>query len=177
MKCSLPIRTIKANPNYTPGEELPFTVLGPNSPLSYLQAASLLAADFANYAHFSPAPYGANEARIYGNRYLRDRVLLFTKPIGERKFRCFGAVGMRWEKHEFTDMPEGEGWFMTWAWFHPGEQRKGHLTNAWRHILRLFPGFMPAPPATHAMGSFLKKVKFDHPRLRGRPFPTIAASE
>ena len=57
------------------GELLPFTILGPNSPLSYRKAAGLLAEDFANYTHFSPAPYEANEVEVCGG-YARDRVLL-----------------------------------------------------------------------------------------------------
>jgi len=109
------------------------SALGPSSPLNYREAARLLAEDFANYTQFSPTPYEANEVIDYGKTYLRDRVLLFSKPTGEGKMQCFGAVGMRWKKYEYADMPEGEGWFMTWAWFHPTEQRKGHLRIAWPH--------------------------------------------
>lgn len=169
MKHCLPIRKIKFNPDNSFDEALPFTVLGPTSPLSYRQATRLLAEDFANCTGFSPAPYDVNE----GEEYFRDRVLLFSKPTGDGRIRCFGAVGMRWRKYEFTDMPEGEGWFMTWAWFHPTHQRKGYLRNAWPHISRLFPDFMPLPPATPAMGAFLKKIKFYHPSLSNREFPVI----
>jgi hypothetical protein len=142
--------------------------------LSYRTAARLLAEDFANYAHFSPTPYGVNEAVAYG--YWRDRVLLFSKPIGDERMRCFGAVGMRWQKNEYNDAPDREGWWMTWAWFHPTEQRKGHLENAWPHISKMFPDFMPLPPATPAMGNFLKKIKFNHPFLGNREFPVVTSS-
>jgi hypothetical protein len=156
VNCCRPIRKIKANPCDNPGENLPFSILGPESPLSYRKAARLLAEDFANNAHFSPAPYEANEAQDYWPGYARDRVLLFSKPVDSEKICCFGAVGIRWKKYD--DLPEA-GWFMTWAWFHPSEQRKGHLTTAWPHILRLFPNFIPDPPLTPAMESFLKKMQ------------------
>jgi hypothetical protein len=173
VKYCLPIRKTIFNPDDPLGEALPFTVLGPNSPLSYREAARRLAENFANCTPFGSAPYEANESEVYGITYSRDRVLLFSKKIGAGRIRCFGAVGMRWKKYEYTDMPEGEGWFMTWAWFHPTEQRKDHLRNAWPHISRLFPDFMPQPPATPAMGAFLKKIQFSHPRLLNREFPII----
>ena len=162
MKCCLPIRTIEPNPDEHLAEQLPFTVLGINSPLSYRKAARLLAEDFASYTHFSPAPYEADEIKNYGKSYARDRALLFGEPIDLKRVRFFGAIGMRWKKYD--DMPEG--WFMTWVWFHPSEQKKGHLTNAWPHILRLFPNFFPDPPITPAMQSFLKKIQFRHPFMQ-----------
>jgi hypothetical protein len=172
VKFCLPIRKTKLNPYDSLDEKLPFTVLGPNSPLNYRKAARLLAEDFANGTGFSPAPYEAKEGE-HELTYCRDRVLLFSKPIGDGKLCCFGAVGMRWKKYEYEDMPEGEGWFMTWAWFHPTEQRKGHLRNAWPHISRLFPDFIPLPPATPAMGLFLKKIKFSHPFFLNKEFPIV----
>ena len=158
-----PVRKVAFNPYDTPEEPLPFLILGPKSPLSYRKAARLLAEDFANSAHFSPAPYEVHEDEHYGDSYLRDRVLLFAKPTDAGTIRCFGAVGVRWKT--FDDIP-APGWFMTWAWFHPAEQRHGHLTKAWPHILKLFPSLMPLPPLTDAMLSFLKKAHFDHPLLR-----------
>ena len=146
-------------------------IIGPDSSKTYRQAVRLLAEDFANFTHFSPTPYEVNEAESYGKIYERDRVLLFSKPVSRAKICCFGSIGMRWEKYKYTDMAEGEGWFMTWAWFHPAEQRKGHLRNAWPHILRLFPDFMPLPPATPAMVAFLKQIGFSHPGLLNREFP------
>lgn len=154
MKCQRPIKKIRFDPDDSSNGKLPFAVLGPNSPLSYRKAARVLAEDFANNTHFSPAPYEANETESHPE-YLRDRVLLFIEPIDSERIRCFGAVGIRWKKYD--DIPEG--WFMTWAWFHPGEQRKGHLKNAWPHILKLFPNFRPDPPLTPAMESFLKKIQ------------------
>lgn len=155
-----PVRKVTFNPYDTPGKPLPFMVLGPDSPLSYRKAARLLAEDFANGAHFSPAPHEACEADHYGGQYRRDRVLAFAKPVDALRIRFFGAAGVRWQ--QFDDIPE-PGWFLTWAWFYPAEQRKGHLTNAWPHILRLFPGVMPLRPITEAMLAFLKKAKFDNP--------------
>ena len=173
MKHCLPIRKIKFNPYDSSDEALPFMVLGPDSPFSYRQAVGLLAEDFANSTGFSPAPYEPKEGDHYGKAYLRDRLLVFSKLVGEGKICFCGAVGMRWKRYEFTDMPEAEGWFMTWAWFHPNERRKGYLSNAWPYILKLFPDFMPQPPATMAMGSFLKKMKFNHPYLLHGEFPTV----
>ena len=168
MNYCLPIRKIKFNPYDSVGGALPFTVLGPDSPFSYRKAERLLAEDFANTTHFGPAPYEAKEGERYGMTYRRDRVLLFSNPTENGKTRCFGAVGMRWKKYD--DMPEG--WFMTWAWFHPTEQRKGHLRNAWPQISRLFPDFIPIPPVTPAMRLFLKKIQFSHPCLLNRELPT-----
>jgi hypothetical protein len=160
MKYCLPIIKIRVNPDDSLDEALPFTVLGHNSPLSYRKATRCLAEDFANNTGFSPAPYEANELNVYPE-YYRDRVLLFIKPIDSEKIRCFGAVGIRWKKYD--DIPEG--WFMTWAWFHPSEQRKGHLRNAWLHILKLFPNFIPDPPYSPTMKSFLRKIQFSHPHV------------
>ena len=52
---------------------------------------------------------------------------------------------------------------MTWAWFHPHEQRRGHLSHAWPHISKLFPNFIPDPPFSQAMKSFLIKIQFVRP--------------
>ena len=161
MKCCLPIIKIRFNPDDNLAERLPFTVLGNNSPLSYRKAARCLAEDFANNTGFSSAPYEANELNDYP-KYCRDRALLFIEPIGSEKIRCFGAVGIRWKKYD--NLPEA-GWFMAWAWFHPSEQRKGHLKNAWPHILKLFPDFIPDPPFSPAMKSFLRKIQFSHPHI------------
>jgi hypothetical protein len=160
MKCCLPIIKKRLNPDDNTAESLPFTILGFNSPLSYREAARRLAEDFANNTGFSPAPYEADELWNYP-KYHRDRALLFTKPIDSGRICCFGAVEIRWKDYE--DMPEG--WFMTWAWFHPNEQRKGHLKNAWPHILKLFPNFIPDPPYTPAMKGFLRKIQFLHPHV------------
>lgn len=160
MSFSRPTRRVRFNPYDNSAEALPFTVLGPDSPLSYRRAAWLLAEDFANGTHCSPTPYEANEAEDYGTARARDRILLFTEPVGPQRIRCFGAVGIRWQ--EYNDIPD-PGWFMTWAWFHPAEQRKGHLTKAWPHILKLFPNIIPLLPLSPAMQSFLTKVQFHHP--------------
>jgi hypothetical protein len=160
MKCCLPIVKIRPNPDDNLGELLPFTVLGHNSPLSYQSAARRLAEDFANSTGFSPAPYEANELDNYP-KYFRDRVLLFIAPVDSERIRCFGAVGIRWKKYD--NIPEG--WFMTWAWFHPSEQRKGHLENAWPHIQKMFPNFIPDSPYSPAMKRFLRKIQFSHPNI------------
>lgn len=153
MNCERPVRKIHANPYESP-QGAPFIVIGPESPLSYRKAVRAMAADFANSTHYSPAPYDANEAE-YEPSYFRDRVLLFRGPHGSDKIRCFGAVGFRWQKYD--DVP-GPGWFMTWAWFHPAEQRKGHLTKAWPYLLQSFPGFIPTFPWSPKMVEFMKKV-------------------
>lgn len=151
---------LASNPYDNLGETLPFILIGPDSPLSYRKAARRLAENFANSTHFSPAPYEAQEGEDYGPKYARDRVLLFAEATAPRRLRYFGAVGIRWK--EFDDLPE-RGWFMTWAWFQRADQRKGHLTKAWPHILKLFPNLMPLPPLTAAMESFLKKVQYYDP--------------
>ena len=133
---------------------MPFVIIGPSSPLSYRTAVRLLAENFANYTGFSPAPYEAEEAD-YELSYARDRVLLFSRKIDEQSIRCFGAAGIRRKKYDEIPTP---GWFMTWAWFHPSEQRKGHLTKAWPHILKLFPDIIPDPPLSDEMKSFLIKI-------------------
>src|SRR5690242_15283713 len=108
MSLSQPVRKVRPNPYDSPAQKLPFIILGPNSPLSYRKAARLLGEDFANATRFSPTPYEAEEADHYGGTYLRDRVLLFAKSVDGLRIRCFGAVGVRWQK--FDDIPE-PGWF------------------------------------------------------------------
>lgn len=151
MKCLRPIVKTQPNP-YTSPEGAPFIVIGPASPRGYRKAIHELAADFANSVHYS-TPYDADEAER-DLALLRDRILLFAEPRGPDKIRCFGAIGFRHGKKD--DVPNVE-WFMTWVWFHPKEQRKGRLTAAWPHIMKLYPVFVPVPPLSPGMQSFLKK--------------------
>ena len=151
MHCVRPVLKKQPNPYESP-EGAPFIVIGPKSPLSYHRAIFDMASDFANSVGYS-TPYDVGEA-YRDPSLLRDRILLFVEPRGTDKTRCFGAIGFRWGKK--NDLPNVE-WFMTWVWFHPKEQRKGHLTAAWPHILKLYPVFVPVPPLSHGMQSFLKK--------------------
>lgn len=151
MNCVRPIVKLQPNPYPSP-EGAPFIVIGPESPFAYRKAVHEMAADFANCTHYSPAPYDPIEAE-YNPSYSRDRVLLFSKPHAPGKIRCIGAVGFRRKK--YNDVPAG--WFMTWAWFHPTEQRKGHLRTAWPFLLKSFPEFIPDPPWSPGMIEFMKK--------------------
>jgi hypothetical protein len=47
-----PTRKVRPNANDTPGEQSPSIILGPDSPISCRNAATLLAEDFAKGAHF-----------------------------------------------------------------------------------------------------------------------------
>jgi hypothetical protein len=161
---SLPIIRERRNPYDRSGPTLPFTLVGPDSPLAYRKAVERLAVDFAANTQFGHAPYSAQEAETYsGELYSRARVLLFSEPLKSERIRCFGAVGIRWKC--FNELPE-PGWVMTWAWFHSSRQRKGYLRIAWPYILKLFPNLIPEPPITLAMLTFLKRVQFNHPIIR-----------
>ena len=161
---ALPLLTISSNPYDRSGAALPFTIVGPDSPLTYRKAVERLAVEFAANSQFGQAPYSSQEADTYpGELYSRARVLLFSEPHKSGMIHCTGAVGIRWKS--FDELP-APGWVLTWAWFHPSRQRKGYLKNAWPYILRLFPSLIPEPPITRAMLAFLKNVRFNHPNIR-----------
>jgi len=123
--------------------------------LSYREAAKLLAEDFAIKAHFSPAPYQANEAENYPE-YASDRVLLFYEPFCMGKIRCFGAIGMRWQKYD--DLPDA-CWIMTWLGFIRMNKERAFDPVLALHF-KVVSQFRPLPPLTQKMESFLKKVTY-----------------
>jgi len=99
---------------------------------------------------FDFPPYTANESD-FDAKPSPDRVLVFSKSQpGTDAVYFIGAVGVRWA--EWSDAPPC--WSLTWAWLHPYERRKGHLTRAWPILIEMFPNPHMEPPLSEAMERF-----------------------
>ena len=133
----------------------PFRVIGPRSPKAWRHEVEKLARYFKRELGFDFPPYTANEAESDSEPSL-DRVLVVPKIDWEHTIYLIGAVGVRWS--EWDDAPPC--WSVTWAWLHPYERRKGHLTRVWPFLLRMFPGPHIEPPVSPSMMQFLRKVRY-----------------
>lgn len=153
--------------NYAQASNAPFMVVGPQSPLSWLEAIEEMAYYFKRELKFDLPPFSADERSKPELR--RDRVLVFYKTeILDHKptprnlkdfinaYTFFGAIGVRWR--EWNDAPAS--WSLPWVWLHPYERRQGHLTKAWPVLLKMFPDPYVEPPVSPAMLAFLKKVGY-----------------
>ncbi|MGA3178916.1 MAG: hypothetical protein ABSF38_01090 [Verrucomicrobiota bacterium] len=141
-----------------------FEPVGWCSPYTYRKAAERLAYCFRREFDYDSVQYTAEEANFEGWKVMRDRVLMFgendqsiSQPNTRRLF--YGAVSVRWI--EWENAPAS--WALNWAWFHPYERRRGHLTRAWPHILRMYPNPWPRHPRSPSMQAFLEKMNFTHP--------------
>ncbi len=156
---------VRAIPNHhqdSAPDGAPFLVIGPCSPLPWRKAVEEMAVFFQRELEYDHPPYGATEID-YNRKLAKDRVLVFARdavtPKGDDIFFFFGAVGVRWR--EWDDMPAG--WSIAWAWFHPYQRRKGHLTKAWKYITEMFPDPWVEHPLSNTMESFLRKVGHTKP--------------
>jgi hypothetical protein len=95
----------------------------------------------------------------------KDRVLVFARETAtqnmERAICFYGAIGIRWRI--WSNAPAS--WSIVWAWLHPYERRKGHLTKAWPFIMEMFPSPHVEWPLSSSMGNFLKKIGYEKPFL------------
>ena len=143
--------------NHALADDAPFLVIGPQSPLSWLKAVEGMAYYFKRELKFESPAFVVNDR--FDPEAQRDRVLVFYKrEILERKptprntkdfFNAYiflGAIGIRWkqEKNDSTS------WSLPWVWIHPYERRKGHLTNAWPSLLKMFPNPLVEKPISRA---------------------------
>ena len=136
--------------------DAPFRVIGPRSPKAWRREAEKLARYFKREMGFDFPPYTANESK-FDSEPSPDRVLAFPRELPGTDAICFfGAVGVRWVEWD-DDRPS---WSLTWAWLHPYERRRGHLTKAWPFLLSIFPSPYVEPPVSQSMMQFLKKVDF-----------------
>jgi len=158
----LPLVPILKNPNPAPAGAN-FHVLSAASPLKWRQAAERLACYFRREFQYDFPPYRATE-EDGDDEVSRDRVLIFGRNTWSRTGAVgiffFGAVGVRWVEDE-DDAPPC--WSLEWAWFHPYERGKGHLSRAWPHLLQLFPDPSLAHPLSKAMIEFLRKAGYATP--------------
>ena len=129
-----------------------FRVIGPRSPKAWRCEVEKLARYFRRELGFDFPPYTANESDS-DSEPSRDRVLVFSKFDWEDTIYFIGAIGVRWV--EWDDAPPC--WSFTWAWMHPYERRKGHLTRAWPVLMEMFPNPHMEPPVSEAMQRFLEK--------------------
>ena len=141
-------------------EGAPFRVVGPVSPRPWRDAVEGLAYYFRRETGYDFPPYTASELD-WNWDLAKDRVLVFAKETvltdWVEAVYFFGAVGVRWR--DWRDAPAS--WSIAWAWLHPYERRKGHLTKAWPFILKMFPSPHVEPPLSQAMIGFLKKVGYE----------------
>jgi hypothetical protein len=144
--------------------DAPFLVLGPQSPVSWLNAVEQMAYYFKRELKFDFVPFWADE--WLDNALERDRVLVFYQteildhkptPKNPKDFKnaytFYGAIGVRWQ--QWDDAPAS--WWVPWIWLHPYERRRGHLTGAWPYLLKMFPNPCIERPVSPSMQSFLKK--------------------
>jgi hypothetical protein len=141
-----------------------FEPVGYSSPIAYRKAAERLAYCFRREFDYFFVQYEAKEANFSGFKVMHDRVLMFGKldqSTSEPNTRTlfFGAVCVRWM--EWSNAPAC--WTLDWAWFHPYERRKGHMTKAWPYIVQMFPDLWVSHPRSAAMEAFLVKVGFIDP--------------
>jgi hypothetical protein len=159
--------------NCAQAHNAPFLVIGPQSPLNWLKALEEMAYYFKREQRFEFPTYSANER--FCPEFQCDRVLVFyktqildhkTTPRSPKDFTnaytFFGAIGVRWQ--QYTDAPAT--WSVPWVWLHPYERRKGHLTNAWPCLLKMFPNPSVEQPISPAMTAFLQKVGHMEPSQR-----------
>lgn len=154
-----------------PGEDAPtvagreakphdITVVTARSPLAHRRAVERLGIYLKREEHYDFPIYDAEEAAQYSGR-AGDVAFLWTSyraadwgKSGELH-PAVGACCFRWR--QWSDAPAG--WALAWAWFHPYERRRGHLKRAWPYFCERFGNFLPEPPLTPAMKSFVRTMQ------------------
>ncbi len=143
-------------------EGAPFRVVGPVSPRPWRDAVERLAYYFRREMRYDFPPYTASEVDLNWD-LAKDRVLVLAKETVLEDWQdaiyFFGAIGVRWRN--WSDAPAS--WSIAWAWLHPYERRKEHLTRAWPFILEMFPSPHVESPLSPSMVSFLKKIGYEKP--------------
>jgi hypothetical protein len=151
----------------------PFEIIGPRSPESWRKAGEQMAGCFKREMKFEFYGYLANEMAVSPNGHLLadDRLLVFPdwyivekqrtqkspKDFVNRLF-FYGAISMRAQRPRWNSAPK---WTLDWVWFHPFERRRGHLTEAWPFLLKMYPNLIIERPSD-AMERFLDKI--NHPK-------------
>jgi hypothetical protein len=156
----LPFLRLSQNPHESEApNDAPFLVVGPKSPMRWRKSIESLACYFRRETGYDFPPYIAQETK-YSNELGRDRVLAIHKKTLITDFvevyYFVGAIGVRWR--EWDDAPSS--WSLSWAWMHPYERRKGHMTRSWPHLLKMFPEPWIEYPLSDSMKCFLKKVDY-----------------
>ena len=158
--------------NHAQVYDAPFLVIGPQSPLSWLKVVEKMAYYFKRELGYETPTFVADDR--FEPELRHDRILVFYKSkILDHKpsvrnpkdfinaYIFFGAIGVRWQ--QWKDVPAS--WSLPWVWLHPYERRKGHLTNAWPLVLKMFPNPVVEQPISQAMTGFLNKVGYKEPSL------------
>jgi hypothetical protein len=84
---------------------------------------------------------------------------ILNEFVGRDHVRIGGVAMFEWQtKEDVQDPAYGERWWLMWAWFHPYQREKGHLTRAWRHFQSEFQDFHIQRPLSSAMRHFLEKT-------------------
>ena len=128
-----------------------------SEPLKYRKAVEKLAYYFRREFGYDFPPYHASSTT--------DVVFMW---IGEdydwngRRSVGYGACAFDYEPcsestANFKACNEDGHWFLMWAWFHPYERRKGHLSRAWSYFQKRFGDFGIQYPISKEMENFLGK--------------------
>lgn len=137
-----------------------------DSPSSYKDAVETLGACWVEEMGYDFRPFTKLEyrKRDSNGREFTFRHVPTTDDVarsflwhdGKRgSFQTFGACTFR-----LRDDDIGHYWGLQWIWFHPTQRRNGHLTAAWPFFRSMFDVFIPEPPLSIEMKSFLRKMDY-----------------
>ena len=119
-----------------------------SDPMRYRMAARKIGYFFYNELHHDTPPY-------LPRRQPDDIMFMWidTDYTLRKKAIAYGVCGFS----PLTNHENKDGWELSWAWFHPYERRRGHLSNAWPYFLERFGLFSVQTPWSVGMQEFLKK--------------------
>lgn len=139
-----------------------------SEPLKYRKAVEKLAYYFRREFGYDFPPYTADSSVGFDQR--TDVVFMWIgmdfDNIGNKKSVGYGVCAF-----DYETCGADRHWFLTWAWLHPYERRKGHLSRAWPYFQERFGDFGVQYPLSESMENFLakhhdtamKKFISDHP--------------
>jgi len=136
-----------------------------NSPLSHHKALEILGRYFNREFHYDEPPYFTAEARVNPPDRQRSFLWCHSKP-GSGSFRAVGACSFEVLKQRSGKI----GWALTWAWFHPFERRRGHLSSSWDFFVEEFGQFHCVRPLSADMERFLSTREPDFVRKQYQLF-------
>ena len=119
-----------------------------SEPLKYRKAVEKLAYYFRREFGYDFPPYHA--------RSTTDVVFMWIgmdfDNIGNKKSVGYGVCAF-----DYETCGADRHWFLTWAWLHPYERRKGHLSKALPYFEERFGDFGVQYPLSESMENFLAK--------------------
>jgi hypothetical protein len=127
--------------------------VGPGYPAVLRNAVYRLGVYFRREFEYDFVPWSQDERGPQAMAYLLCGRQAWDARLRDSGFVLFGALGFRWR--EWTDAPAC--WSLGWAWLHPFERRRGHLSKVWPALREKYGDFHIRPPLSPAMEAFLVK--------------------